>query len=197
MYQRLPSWVLGFHGTDEETVNTILNNKAVDVQISRNPYDWLGDGAYFWENDPVRALAFAKERMKWKGIVDKKPAVIGAVIDLGFCMNLFDQEALIELSVAYKDLEADSVLDGFEMPVNKGKTQDLLYRYLDRRVFEQVHALRAIGGAEEYQTVRAPFMEGDFLYTNTLFRQKNHIQIAVRDLSCIRGYFLPRGDWDA
>ena len=90
LYQRLPSWILGFHGTDEETVHKILNDRKSHLRPSANEHDWLGGGIYFWENDPVRALSFSKERMKWKGIAGKKPAVIGAVIDLGLCLNFFD-----------------------------------------------------------------------------------------------------------
>lgn len=52
-YQRLPSWVLGFHGTDEETVTRILNDHKGHLNHSANDYDWLGGGVYFWENDPV------------------------------------------------------------------------------------------------------------------------------------------------
>jgi hypothetical protein len=194
MYQRLPSWVLGFHGTDEETVLKIIADSKAHVEFSSNEYDWLGHGAYFWENDPIRAMRFARERMKWKRIVDKKPAVIGAVIDLGHCLNLFDQPALDELKSAYDDLKEDMELLGVPMPANKGATEDLLYRYLDRAVIEHLHQLRklATGTHDAYQTVRSPFMEGEPLYENTLFRRKNHIQIAVRDHGCIKGYFLPR-----
>lgn len=94
MYQRLPSWVLGFHGTDEETVEKIICDPRQHVEFSTNDYDWLGHGAYFWENDPVRALRFSQERMKWKRIENKKPAVIGAIIDLGHCLNLFAIDAI-------------------------------------------------------------------------------------------------------
>jgi hypothetical protein len=59
-------------------------------------------------------------------------------------------------------------------------------------VFDQVHMLRSQQELPEYQTVRSPFLEGKPLYENTFFRSKTHIQIAVRDPSCIKGYFLPR-----
>lgn len=132
--------------------------------------------------------------MKWKGTTDKEPAVVGAIIDLGHCLNLFDQPGLDELKSAYDDMRVDLELLGSPLPENKGSTEDLLYRYLDRAVFEHLHQLRkeAAGTKDPYQTVRSPFMEGKSLYDNTLFRQKNHIQIAVIDQSCIKGYFLPR-----
>ena len=36
------------------------------------------------------------------------------------------------------------------------------------------------------------FWEGDELYPNAGFREKDHIQICVRNPNCIKGYFLPR-----
>lgn len=192
MYQRLPSWVLGFHGTDAATVKRVLNSRTASLAPSNNRYDWLGDGTYFWENDPIRAKSFIEEKMKREGDA-RRPAVIGAVIDLGFCMNLFDRPALLELQAAYRDLAEDSKALGFPMPVNEGPTDDLLLRHLDKAVFDQVHFLRKQGGLASYETVRSPFLEGKPLYANTFFRLKTHIQIAVRDPSCIKGYFLPRG----
>jgi len=191
VYQRLPSWVLGFHGTDEETVARIVSGADV-VKPSSNAWDWLGDGAYFWENDPQRALDFSKQRMAWKKVKDKKPAVVGAIIDLGFCLNLFEQPALQQLKAAYDDLFADFQAMGKELPKNGVDKHDLWSRQLDRAVVEQLHYLRDFGGLASYQTVRSPFLEGDPLYDHTTFQQKNHIQIAVCDQSCIKGYFLPR-----
>ncbi|QTD44580.1 hypothetical protein [Ottowia testudinis] len=192
MYQRLPSWVLGFHGTDEETVHKVLTDPKASLGASRNPYDWLGDGIYFWENDPQRAHAFAVERMKWKKISDKKPAVIGAVIDLGLCLNLFDQPALKELRDAHNVLATNMKVLGIDMPVNQGKSSDRLFRYLDKAVIEQAHNVREEQRLPSYQTVRSGFHEGDEAYPGAGFRSKNHIQIAVRDAVCIKGYFLPR-----
>lgn len=191
MYQRLPSWVLGFHGTDAATVKRVLNSRTANLRPSNNDYDWLGDGSYFWENDPERAMSYVREKMR-RDSDDRPPAVIGAIIDLGFCMNLVDRPALLELQAAHKDLEEDAEILGFPMPVNQGPTDDLLRRFLDKAVFDHLHRLRDQADLPPYQTVRSPFLEGKPLYDNTFFRLKTHIQIAVRDPSCIKGYFLPR-----
>ena len=195
MYQRLPGWVLGFHGTDEETAHRVLNDPDHHLLASKNGWDWLGEGIYFWENDPIRAASFARERMVFRKVRGKKVAVIGAVIDLGLCLNMFDQRALTEVSAAYEDLSADFAVLGQPLPVNEGKSEDLVLRYLDQAVFTHLHSMREkLAATEPYQTVRAGFLEGQKLFENTAFRQKNHIQIAVRDKSCIKGYFLPRKD---
>ena len=78
MYQRLPSWILGFHGTDEETVHLALNGKK-NLEPSKNQWDWLGDGIYFWENDPERALEFAKQRFAWRK--ENKIAAVESIWD--------------------------------------------------------------------------------------------------------------------
>lgn len=191
-YQRLPSWVLGFHGTNKETVTNVLNDHKGHLNSSDNDYDWLGGGVYFWENDPVRALQFAKERMKRYNITDQEPAVIGAIIDLGLCLNLYDQPALRELAEAQDYLKLDMDAIGSPMPKNKGTTKDRLQRYLDCAVIEHLHRLRLQAGLPEYQTVRAGFPEGRPVYAGSGFYSKNHIQIAVKDKSAIKGYFLPR-----
>ena len=44
----------------------------------------------------------------------------------------------------------------------------------------------------EYDSARAVFFEGNEIYPSAGFKQKNHIQIAVRNPNCIKGYFIPR-----
>ncbi|WP_374667970.1 hypothetical protein [Ramlibacter sp.] len=194
-YQRLPGWVLGFHGCDREVGLSVLNHPDRHLKPSRNAYDWLGEGIYFWENDPVRALEFAREGLAGRvtrGTI-RKPFVIGAVIDLGLCCNLFDQIALQELRSAHAALQ--DVYAGAELPLpTNGRGQ--LVRPLDRLVIEFMHTLRESVSEDAvlppYQTVRAGFSEGRPLFEGTTITEKHHIQIAVRDPACIKGYFLPR-----
>lgn len=42
--------MLGYHGCSAETAEKVL--KGEKFEISRNPYDWLGEGIYFWEANP-------------------------------------------------------------------------------------------------------------------------------------------------
>lgn len=191
MYQRLPNWVLGFHGTDQDTVLKILNDPKSHLNSSANVHDWLGGGIYFWENDPARALQFSKERMRWKGITDKKPAVIGAIIDLGLCLNLFEQPALEQLALAHEVLSVNFQALGQPLPENAPDGK-LWSRNLDCLVIDTLHGTREDMKMARYDSVRSAFQEGAPSYTGTEFRMKNHIQIAVRSPACIKGYFLPR-----
>ena len=53
-------------------------------QLSRNDYDWLGDGVYFFQDGLLRAWQWARERH------GDEAAVIGAEIRLVDCMDLLD-----------------------------------------------------------------------------------------------------------
>jgi hypothetical protein len=198
-YELLPGLLLGFHGTDEDTAEKVLAGKD-QLTPSRNDYDWLGHGIYFWEYSPERALDFATqgiaERKITRGKI-KKPAVIGAVIDPKHCLNMLAASALEQLRGAHELLEF--IQEG-PMPENKDGA-DLRARYLDCAVIETLHQAREMrnrwlmaeskGAMPPYATVRGAFFEGTALYPGAGFREKTHVQICVRDLSCIKGYFRP------
>jgi hypothetical protein len=83
------SFILGYHGCDRSTAEDLLN--YTPFQISANEYDWLGAGIYFWESNPVRAMDWAKHLQKIrKGKSNEivEPYAVGAVIDLGYCLDL-------------------------------------------------------------------------------------------------------------
>lgn len=79
MYSIFPNLILGFHDCDKSIYDEIICNNGV-LAPSKNVYDWLGHGIYFWENNPKRALEYARER-KSRGKI-KEEAVIGAVLTL-------------------------------------------------------------------------------------------------------------------
>jgi len=64
IYQHVPGLVLGFHGCDKEVGEALLRSPNGHLDASANAWDWLGSGIYFWENDPKRALEFAKLKKK-------------------------------------------------------------------------------------------------------------------------------------
>lgn len=190
-YKQSPSLVLGFHGCDRDAAEAVLNGSAKHLKLSDNEYDWLGPGIYFWESDPWRALEFAQEAQLHPQLADgeiKTPYVIGAVLHLGRCCNLLDAESLGELERAYEFISNIYQLANQPMPENRDGA-DLSARFRDRLVVETMHELRRDSGIEPYDSVRAAFLEGDALYPGAGFKRKNHIQIAVRSVHCIKGYF--------
>ena len=59
MHSLSASFVLGYHGCDQAVGEGLLDGD--DFKPSKNDYDWLGPGIYFWEANPQRGLDFARE----------------------------------------------------------------------------------------------------------------------------------------
>lgn len=193
LYRIQPSFVLGFHGTDKSVAEKVFAGDEV-LEPSAKPHDWLGHGTYFWEGSPQRALEWAQEikaRPYKGGGTIKTPAVVGAIIDLGMCCNLFDTRALAEVRAAWDAMRLVARGDGMPLPENEGPGPDRPRRLRDRAVIEVMHELRRRGGLTAYDTVRGPFFEGKKLYQRAGFNQSNHVQIAVINPDCIKGYFRP------
>lgn len=193
LYKVQPAFVLGFHGCDAATASKAIAG-VEQLKPSEKKYDWLGTGAYFWESSPHRALEWARNmagRPSTSPLRIQVPAVLGAIIDLKHCFNLFDSAALDELKNAWELFKLTSKRDGTPMPENKGNTPDRLGRFRDRAVIEFMHALRREAGLPSYDTVRAAFPEGGKLYPGAGFTCRSHIQIAVLSPGCIKGYFRP------
>lgn len=196
MYSTKTGLVLGFHGCDESIINDILLGKK-ELKQSDNTYDWLGHGIYFWENSPSRAVEFAeflKNNPQHARTPIKSPSVIGAVIDLGYCLDFTDYSYLQLLKGGYELLKTAIDTSGVKF-TNKpiGENKDLLFRELDCAVIETLHSLRTPDSdLKPFDSVRGVFWEGKEIYPNAGFKEKNHIQICIRNRNCIKGYFLPR-----
>ena len=183
------SLVLGYHGCDLAIAREIVAGRQQQLP-STNEYDWLGSGLYFWEDSSARALHWAQSTAGQKDARIKTPAVLGAIIDLGNCLNLVDAEHLSLVRAAHAAYLDFCKTAGDQPLKNKGRA--LRARYLDRAVFETLHKLREAEGKPAFDTVRAFFVEGEPLYENAGLRSLDHVQICVRHPRQIVGYFLPR-----
>lgn len=195
-YQKLPQIVLGFHGCDKKVAECVLNSTTEQLLPSTNDYDWLGNGIYFWLNDPIRAYEWAEEMHKRNPSKVKEPYVIGAIIDLGLCLDLCERESVKLLRIAYESLRTKFELLGYDIKKKKvNKAPDKggfnLIRPLDCAVIEHLHEESQKEGIY-YDTVRGYFQEGADAFDGAGIKEKSHIQICVRSLECIKGYFLPR-----
>lgn len=182
------SFVLGYHGCARSVGEAILSGDITLVQSERD-YDWLGPGAYFWEADPHRAWEWADSRVSSKKF--DEPFVVGAVIDLGHCLDLMARASLELLRVAF-DAFAETVTaagDGRPLPENRGSDGDKLLRFLDCAVVRFLHQALEDQGQVGFDTVRGLFTEGNELFRGSGFREKTHVQIAVRNQQRIKGYF--------
>lgn len=187
MYQKLPNLVLGFHGCNRETFENVIMN-GEQLKGSANSYDWLGNGIYFWEQNYQRAYHWAVNRFG-----EDEAAVIGAVIDLGNCLNLTDSASTEILQQGYELLKFRCEVVGNQLPQNRRstKTKDVLLRDLDCAVIQQIHDFNKENNRQEFDSVRGIFTEGKPAYPGSEFLEKTHVQLCVCNPNCIKGYFMP------
>jgi len=194
MYTTRPGLILGFHGCDKSISSKVLIGEE-SLKSSKNEYDWLGHGIYFWENSDSRALEFAQSQKenpkKGKYPIDN-PSVLGAVINLGYCIDLLDYSNLKLLKSAYEILKTSHNSSNFPINKRNGKNRDLVLRNLDCAVIEMLHEIMRVEKKPDFDSVRGVFFEGEELYPDAGFKEKDHIQICIINPNCIKGYFLPR-----
>ena len=90
-------------------------------------------------------------------------------------------QAFTSLAESYKEQQ-------LPLPDNKGREKK--NRALDRLVINHLVDLLA-STSLQIQTVRGAFEEGDEAFPGSLLKKQTHIQIAVRDPTCILGVFRP------
>ncbi len=122
-----PFQITGFHSCDREVGLRILNGKG-QLTVSTNEWDWLGPGVYFWEQNPARALEYAIDsaNSKQKNKVPiKTPFVLGAIIELGNCLNLLEPASINIVKKAHDSLLQVAKKSGDILPINKGANRKL------------------------------------------------------------------------
>jgi hypothetical protein len=104
-----------------------------------------------------------------------------------------DSEYINLVKDSYSTLLESCKTLNLPIPVNQGtgSSRDLLLRNLDCAVIENLHDQRARNKLKAFDSVRGAFIEGNPLYENAGFHEKNHIQICLRNPNCIKGFFLP------
>jgi hypothetical protein len=166
---------IGFHGTSVEAAQRIL---SAGFEISRNEYDWLGDGAYFFQDAPARATEWARQRF------GADAAVIGAEIDLDGCVDMLDIPWERVLVRAFESYAAYLAQIGRPVP-----RQTPGAHRLDRGVINYLAEGMDADGMH-VRSIRAVFPEGEPMYPGSALLSRAHVQIAVRDCAVIRGTWL-------
>jgi hypothetical protein len=163
----------------------VLAGKA-NLKPSAEDYDWLGSGIYFWADSAERAWDWASNRPGSEKI--RRAFVIGALIYPGLCLNLTDYGVIEQLRVAHRVLAASA--GPGEIPQNTLMRDGItMLRQLDCAVIETLHRLRQDRNEESYDSVHGVFDEGQPAYGGAGFREKTHIQLAVRNPAAILHYF--------
>src|ERR1700761_6946284 len=152
MYEVRPNLVIGFHGC-ECAVRDRLLNRPNEIITSRQPYDWLGHGMYFWENNYTRAMQWAEEKKK-RGAI-QTPAVIGGILHLGYCCDLLDSKYIQMLKESYNSMIDWFKSNGTQVPQNKDlphdRHKDKILRELDCAVIEHMHGNKLMQAMSDIQ----------------------------------------------
>jgi len=204
-----PNLLIGFHGYDIKIQQQILNHPN-EIIKSEKLFDWLGNGMYFWENNYNRAMEWAQNKKKRGDIVT--PAVIGAVRSLRYCLNLLDSQFIKILSTYYTLINEEYKTIGTLLPENKNlifdEHKDKILRELDcsviefmhetirKKIIEQKQQTKGFTSFKMFDSRRDVFQEGGSAFLGAGIKQKNHIQICVRNSNCILIFFLPRWEID-
>jgi hypothetical protein len=184
------AYVLGYHGCDREFGERVIRKEA-PFTPGIEEYHWLGAGVYFWEEDPLRALEWAQSKQARQACDD--PFVVGAVIDLGRCLDFHHRDHLQLLRDTYKAFVRERQELSLKLPTNRPAKNDQrdvkVLRYLDHAVIETLHRVYEKAGLPPFDTVRGTFSEGDGVFPGSGILELTHSQIAVRNVDCIKGVF--------
>jgi len=204
MYDVRPNTIIGFHGCELSVRNKLISNPD-HIEISKKPYDWLGNGFYFWENNYIRALQWANDK-KDKGQI-KSPVVVGAVLQLGNCCDFLDSKFTGLIESYYPAMEEEYQHAGKHLPQNleaaDDEHKDKLVRLLDCATIEYMHKSitenyfkdldeQNYSSYKVFDSVRGVFSEGGSAFPGAGIKKKSHIQICIRNFNCIKGFFIPR-----
>jgi len=190
---------IGYHGCDIAVRDGLISGQ-LKPKPSNNQYDWLGSGFYLFEADQERALAFAEaaaseplRRLTARPIAS--PAVVGCIFSIQRCLDMTTSTGRREFENAHLYFQATHLRSGQRTPLNvpvNPLDEEFLLRGLDRAVFEFIHSkLFQVYGFQYYQAVRGAFRQVPEIAPRSGFHRDSHVQIALRDFSCIKGWFLP------
>jgi hypothetical protein len=206
----MPSIVRGYHGTTLPAAEKIVRDRTLSRRVE--PYHWLGQGIYFWENAPVRAWAWALYKARTTG---DAPAIVSANIVMRNCLDLLDIDGWRFLIDAYQLLRREWHVSGkpatrqqppfwyehhnrsnkryLGVPI---KDPNVLQNYntLDCEVIERAVFLAESSTTTTVASVRGAFFEGQQLYGNSFLFDRNHVQIAVRDPGMISDLIIEPED---
>jgi hypothetical protein len=172
--------VLCYHGCRRVFADAARSGSIalIEWRLSQNAYDWLGEGIHFWEGSRSRAAQWAVEHF------GAEADVLEVELELGHCLNLLESTYHDTLRQTYRNLRAAYRSRGLTLPKNLKKRHDLDCLVINK--FVQFMETLMVRQEIRFQTVRSVFEEGRPLFPGSALRAQSHIQVAVRDVQCIR-----------
>ena len=165
-----PIKVIGYHGTSSESAAKILTD---GFRASTQDWEWLGRGAYFWQDAPYRAQSWAIERLGREGYTGPIAVVAAEILLAGFT-DLLDKQGMGQLKeIAERYVASNQSLQ------NAGKANRL-----DCAVFNFATIVLQSKGVV-VNGYRAACVEGLPLTPGSPVHDLSHVQIVVIDESAI------------
>lgn len=193
--------IVGYHGTTLSSARSIVERKVSPDywKASNNQHDWLGPGAYFFQDAPIRALLFAEKRSEQFTTPQSPsdpPAVIRARFKLGCCLDLLDAAAATYVRLVHKLMKRDglSLPSQLEMkprvdPRERIKIGPGRFRGVDpgiRHLLDREAIRKTVLILKQYEnitvnSVRCAFIDGHPLYPTSWIFDLSHVQVCVRE----------------
>lgn len=175
--------VIGYHGTTAAAADRLVAGE--EFAASDQDDEWFGRGVYFWEHAFQQAWWWAKRNG------NPHPAVVGAVLRLGYCFDLLDSGNVGRLRAYHDQLVAGMRATGREPPVNVRS-----HRTLDCAVFNYLYnQLEAAGRPlDTARGVFVPTSNASRVYKGSWISEEAHIQLCVRNPRSILAVWHVRED---
>lgn len=179
--------IVGYHGTHRCAAQRLVDGEPFSPSNNRD--DWLGHGIYFWEFGPQQAWWWAQRKY------GDDAAVVAAMIQLGWCLDLLDPTNIRHLREAHDGLAVAFQMARLPMPRNSN-----FNKFLDCAVFNWLYSTAADHGVR-YQSCRAVFVaarQAEGRSARVFLRSGifvgGHIQICVREPRNILAVWSVRKD---
>jgi hypothetical protein len=176
--------VVAFHGTTVSEADRLVEGQA--FKPSNKTYEWLGQGVYFWEYAPKQAWWWATKMRNYS-----QPAVVGAMIRLGNCLDLLDPENVRSLRRVYDDILPKWTIAKVPIPRNvlsKKRLDCAILNLVYRRSDMSANKIEASRG------VFVPTSKARRVWPGSWIYDEAHIQICVREQKNILAVWHVRPD---
>lgn len=172
--------IIGYHGTTAEVAEKLVDGEPFSP--SDNVDDWFGTGIYFWEYAPKQAWWWATKFKK-----KRHPAVVGAIIRLGHCLDLLDPVNVATMKQFHDETLVKWRAAKSEIPKNGNQ-----HKNLDCALFNLFYDQSA--GIETARAVYVPTEAAKRVWPRSWIYNEAHIQICVRKPENILAVWRVRKD---
>jgi hypothetical protein len=148
--------------------------------------EWFGKGIYFWEYAFKQAWWWARDYKRYA-----RPAVVGALIQLGNCFDLLDPQNVILARLLHDEFKHRLAQQGVPIPANVRHR-----RNLDCGVFNYIYQTsdKVAEPIESARGVYIPTPTAKRAWPGSWISEEAHVQVCVRTAKAIRSVWHVRPD---